>query len=350
MKATGKKAGDLYEFEEQLGKMTMYLSERDRLIKGGMKAVDAATKAAETAEKWLFNYRKVPKWVDMMRSPSTVPGMLIASPFITFSYKAAPRITEAAINNPTRITKYFKLGRGVEAVSDAEETMSEKQVMADWMKKGLWLKLPWKDNYNRSLYLDATYLVPLADWAGSNVTGPGQKPVLMAAPLGTLLTDLVRNQSQFTGKAIYTPGTSKHEVAKRIGDYVAYAWQNLAPPLAPGGYGFKNITDAMAKRPDWLGRTRSLGYVLAAQVAGMKTRPFDYSEEASTRAKEYESLINETEFALSKQLANPAIGESEKEQIWNNAMERINWILGKMDETFSSPDQQSVPVVTRSLP
>jgi hypothetical protein len=334
LKATGKKAGDLYEAEEQLGKLTLYLAKRDEFLKTGMDAGTAASKAAEEAEKWLFNYRKVPKWVDMMRNPRTAPGFAFSSPFITFTYKAAPRVAETVLTNPTRLTKYFKIGRGVESLADQDETSGERRVMPEWMKNGLWMKLPVKDKYGRSMYLDGTYLMPLADLTSSQVIGPGQKPVFMAMPFNNMIMDLMRNQSAFTGKPIVAAGLTQSQAAKAVGDYLGGA---LLPALAPGGYGFRNITDAVAKKPDWLGRTRALGAVLTAQIAGLKTRPVEYGEEAMSRSKEFEDELRAVQFNMQKVMVSPAISDKEKEHIWNEGMERINGILEQMNETFAAP-------------
>jgi hypothetical protein len=327
----GKKPGDLYEFEEQLGKMTIYLSERDKLLKGGADLAAATKQAAETADKWLINYRRVPKWVDLVRNGQGPLGVLGTVPFITFSYKVTPLVAEAMIKHPTRVTKYFKAGRGIEALSDPAETDAEKRVMPEWMKEGIWLKLPMKDKYDRSLYLDATYLIPLADLSGAKVVGPGGAPAMMSTPFVDLIQDVMRNQSRFTGRPIWGQGMAKEDIAKNVGEYIG---SQLLPSLAPGGYGYRNIRDAVAKKPDWLGRTRTLDQVLAAQLLGMKTRPINYGEEAMYRQKEFEDEINAIKVELRKRMADPAISEDNKQRAWERAMQLMNDVFARMEATF----------------
>jgi hypothetical protein len=331
LQKAGKKPGDLYEFEEQLGKMTVYLSERDRLLKAGADVADAAKQAAATADKWLINYRRVPKWVDLVRNGQGPLGVLGTVPFITFQYKVAPLVAEAMIKHPTRVTKYFKIGRGVEALVGPDETAAEKRVMPEWMKEGIWVKLPMKDKYDRSLYLDATYLIPLADLSATKMVGPGGTPAMMSTPFVDLYQDIVRNQSRFTGRPIWGNGMAKEDVAKSIGEYMG---SQLLPSLAPGGYGFRNIADAVAKKPDWLGRTRTLDQVLAAQLLGFKTRPIMYGEEAMMRQKEFEDEINAIKIQLRKRMADPAISEENKQRAWERAMQLMNDVFARMEATF----------------
>jgi hypothetical protein len=331
LQKAGKKPGDLYEFEEQLGKMTIYLSERDKLLKAGKALPEAAKQAADTADKWLINYRRVPKWVDLIRNGQGPLGVLGTVPFITFSYKVTPLVGEAMIKHPTRVTKYFKIGRGVEALSDPGETDAEKRVMPEWMKEGIWLKLPMKDKYDRSLYLDATYLIPLADLRGAKIVGPGGAPAMMSTPFVDLIQDVMRNQSRFTGRPIWGQGMAKEDIAKNVGEYIG---SQLLPSLAPGGYGYRNIRDAVAKKPDWLGRTRTLDQVLAAQLLGMKTRPINYGEEAMYRQKEFEDEINAIKVELRKRMADPAISEENKQRAWERAMQLMNDVFARMEATF----------------
>lgn len=332
LRATGAKLGDLYQAEEQLGKMTVYLAERDKLLRAGMDVADAAKQAAKTAEDWLFNYRKVPKWVDMLRTGQTPLGVVGTVPFLTFSYKAVPRVAETLLTNPTRISKYFKLGRGVEALSDQAETQSERRVLPDWMSKGVWVKLPHKDSYGRSLWLDLTYILPLADLGGASLLGPGQQPAFTSTPFLTLIGDIVRNRSQFTDKPIWEEGSTAPEVAAKIGEYLG---GQLLPAFTPVvGYSARNIADAIAKRPDWLGRTRSLGAALAATLAGLKTRPLTYSEEAAARAQEYENELKQLQRRMGQALANPALSEQQKEDAWNKGIAQINALLAEMDKTL----------------
>ena len=75
--------------------------------------------AAQEAEKWLFNYRKVPYFIDVLRgSKGGFMGMLGflsgAYPFITFSYKAIPRVVETALMKTPKLTKWMKMIKGVE--------------------------------------------------------------------------------------------------------------------------------------------------------------------------------------------------------------------------------------------
>src|SRR3990167_2713157 len=98
-----QKAGELYQGMEQLSKMVKYA---DVLEKGGTRQL-----AAQEAQKWLFNYQEVPKLIDFLRKSP------FGAPFITFTYKAIPRVAETLVNRPLALYKYNALFNAVNETS-----------------------------------------------------------------------------------------------------------------------------------------------------------------------------------------------------------------------------------------
>ncbi len=123
LKFITQKTGNLYQAEEQWSKMALYMFNR----KKGVEVL----KSAKIAEKWLFNYGEVPPLINVLRGSQVGgwAGALLGAqyPFITFSYKVAPRLLETAWKNPAQLTKWMKMYRGIEKFVDAETLEKQKE-------------------------------------------------------------------------------------------------------------------------------------------------------------------------------------------------------------------------------
>jgi len=95
LKAKGFSPAKFYQGEEQIAKMVKFT---DMISKGANPQL-----AAKEAQKWLFNYSKIPGVIEFAKQ---------LSPFITFTYKALPRIGEAMAKNPLKVYKYYALFKG----------------------------------------------------------------------------------------------------------------------------------------------------------------------------------------------------------------------------------------------
>lgn len=106
-------------------------------------------KAAEDA---LFNYRKVPKFIDEIRTWGVAP-------FASFPYFAVPATAKALAHRPAAVNRYGNIFRSFE---DRETSAREREVLPRYMTDG-WARLPTEDPQGRAQYVNVRYLLPFGD-------------------------------------------------------------------------------------------------------------------------------------------------------------------------------------------
>ena len=277
------KSGNLYQAEEQWSKMALYIAKR----KAGWEPL----KAAQHAESWLFNYREVPWLIDTLRGAQVGgwAGALLGAqyPFITFTYKVTPKLIEAAWKNPTALTKWMKMYRGIEQFADADTIERQRALLPEHMQEGMYLRLPFKDAYNRDQYLDLNFILPWGD------IGEVGKTLTPNHPFWVMMYSLILNKHPL-GWDIVKDGSTDAEARGSIVDYI---YKAIMPSLAPeipgagikGGYGYEKIAASMRGELDYMEKSRDIKMALLSSIAGIKTIPFDV-EEAKER-KESETNI-----------------------------------------------------------
>jgi len=315
-----QKAGDLYQGMEQSAKLVKYM---DVLEKTGNRQL-----AAQEAQKWLFNYQEVPKFIDAVRKSP------LGAPFITFTYKSLPRIAEAIVDRPLSVYKYYALFNAFNETSRKYQGMlptefaRQKKLLPPWVLKDIGgvptnLLMPWKDKYNRTQWLNLEYILPL-----------GQAPEIMekgllkggiSNPIFNIAADLAKN-TDFKGTPIIPTGATKAEAAQIT---LSYIYRQLAPNLAPsippltkGGYTFEKILDAVHKRPDFAERTRDLTPVLFDTLAGLKVFPLDVDEAEKFRLIDKRKRIEDLKTQILK-LQHPAISEKERDKKTEDLFKKI---------------------------
>lgn len=247
---TAQVHSDLYQLTEMVGK-TMKIEHE---LRRGSNEIDAMLEA----QKWLFDYSLVPKTVGFLRKYP------IGVPFITFYYKALPRIIETAILRPQKFLPYVIMGEAMQwaiAASldvDDEDVDQLFKVLPEWLRKRghayIW---PVKDEYGRWQAFDAGYLFPWAMYGGmarsiakgvgsgserakqgdalgalSDVSGSTVDALMTAGILGGPLPDifavLKSGEDPFTGMDVVAEGMPPKQKALNT---LAYAWSVVAPPM-----------------------------------------------------------------------------------------------------------------------
>lgn len=278
----------VYQGIEQFFKLAVYIHQRE----AGASIKDAA----KHAEHWIFNYQKIP--------PAIRWAKRWYSPFITFSYKAMPRMAETAIRKPWKIAKYAALMYAVEEITrrmygeSKEEVEREKKVLPDYMRKSVLpgqichLRIPKpRDKYNRSKYLDLSFILPWGDvaeqWGQSHLTG---RPFLPSHPLYVVSAEIAFNEVLFTGQPLTVKGVDEGmDYAKKIGTQI---WRQAAPSLV-GSYSYNKLMAAIYGEKDWALRDRSIGEAVFDVFLGLKIRSIDYNEEHARRIRELNKNIME---------------------------------------------------------
>lgn len=283
----------LYELEEQWFKMAKFIHSKERQ---GMSPKEAAA----DAQKWLFDYSKVTRFQRKYRES------LWGAPFATFTFKAIPRIAEAAVKTPWRFAVPGAIVLAIEEAArrhigdSKEEREAKKKARPEYMKTrdfmGIpnYVRWPFVDEYGREHYLNLTYILPWGDLAeGGDFAGiPGAlRP--MSHPLTNELAQQIMNYDAFKKENIVkekdTAGMGKAEAlwteAKIRG---RHAFNTFAPTLATDAV---KAYESVRGKPDYRGRERAPGVVLSDTLAGVKLYPVDYADE---RVREANRLNPET--------------------------------------------------------
>ena len=321
---------DIYQGNEKLFKLAVFIKARET----GASVDDAARKA----EKFIFNYADIPPWVKVAKR--------WAIPFITFSYKAFPLMAEMAIRKPHKVAAIAAALYGAEEYSrrrlgyDDDEYEQKRGLMPDWQKRRMLAFLPdeveskiprffnpylqvlapFLDKWGNPLTLDLSYILPFGNmsekWGQSAVPFSDFLP---SSPLFNILGTIAFNRDAFTGKEIYNEyldGT--RQIAQK---YLEFVYHQLAPPMAPGGYGWnklatglKNALNPDRQETDWADRPIELSTAVLSSIMGIKLTPANEKKlqlfEAGIRTKIQRSIGAEIS-KLKRDLQHNKITEAE---------------------------------------
>ena len=344
LKAPFKAASNVYRGEEQIAKMVKYM---DVLDKGGVRKF-----AAEQAQKTLFDYAKIPTFIEVSKH---------AAPFITFTYKSIPRIAEAMIERPLKVYKYFAFFNAWNSAArktlgmNPEQFARENKALPPWLLKSIGgmpanLMMPWRENptdalkdfkagkiteaelnaitdqRGRTNWLNLEYILPLG--MAPEIAQKGIIKGFISNPFFNIVADIKANKD-FAGNKIIPTAASKAETIQAI---TQYAYRQLAPSFAPGtgifgekyselfkgGYSFEKVMGAKYEKEDFKERVRGMTPVLLDTLAGLKLTPIDVDESEFFRIKKIEQTVQELTIDALK-LNTSDVSEEYKEK----QMERI---------------------------
>lgn len=271
VKKAFSKVADLYQKEEEFAKMAQYIFQRGK----GLSPEDAW----KIAERATFNYAQVTPFIRRVRES------ILGFPFITFTYKATPQVIKTAITQPQKIAKYGKIKLGIERMGEEKELERERKTQPNWFKDGFYMRLPIKDKYGRSAYLDLTYILPFGDLVSgeyfqrgiNRATGlPESLPesLLSKSPAFNLIKEVAKNQD-FYGNKIWQESSS---IESQLGDLMRHIAKLYLPPLVAdqlsGGYRESGERrEPTLKRIQKLEEKRGKGEEIEA--GGMQVRTFE---------------------------------------------------------------------------
>jgi len=227
-------------------------------------AGDSVDDAARSAKKFLFDYQAVTPFEQSLR------GLV---PFYTFQRKAAPLILETAVTKPKKISKFGKAQLTAEReLTDPSDLDRQRENKPEWMKKGVFIKLPGKDKFGRDKFFDLTYILPFGDFAEFDRLALAGR----ITPAITVPMQVLTNRNFFFDKPLWDETDTGAEKSKKILNFMG---QSFLPNVAPGSYSWNKVAKAVKQEPDYLGRTRDLWVVLADVLAGLKMTPIDFNRE-----------------------------------------------------------------------
>tara|TARA_R110000751_G_C13785868_1_gene481553 strand:- start:52 stop:3441 length:3390 start_codon:yes stop_codon:yes gene_type:complete len=342
-----RKASDIYQFSETLGKVAKIIDE----IKKGASEGDAVLAAQEA----LFDYSLVPKTIEGLRKYP------VGSPFITFQYKAVPRMLESLLKRPHKFLPYFALTYAMaEYIKNKYEISSEdfeklKKAMPEYIreKKNNFL-LPVKDKHGRWQVFDFSYLLPwsLLTESGQdimNITTKGEgyqelfsNTGLFGGAIPQLLTSLQANYDPFSKKAIYN---ENDPVPKKIGDYFTYLWNLGMPPwLTDLGIAGK-LQSYVKKEVDFYGDPKLDLTQTLLRGLGMNIYPIDPEKSRSTNLYFMKKKIEDVKTRKKQLLRDPNTTIEDKRKInatYNQIIRELTEQLIQYQNDSRVPDKLKI--------
>jgi len=317
--------GDVYQFSESLFKTAKII---DAMEREGMGEKDAAVAAHEA----LFDYSLVPPLVKKLR---TSP---IGVPFLTFYYKAAPKLIETLVLHPERYLPYFALPfLFAEMIKDDYDVDDEdlkklKEALPTWIReKGTAYILPVKDEHGRWQAFDYGYFLPWGMFqelsneasylasrgevgSAGNVLGTLG---LLGGPVPDMITAIQTNIDPFTRREI---SNRFDPPSKQLSDTMSYVWRLNAPTwltdIGAAGHLYRSLTGAVNPRlgPQF-GEPMSTPGQAGLRFFGVNLYPIDPE---ATRAENIRTMsfeIRNTVKRLRSQLSNPNLTPEQRKEM-----------------------------------
>lgn len=322
-----KKPSDLYQHEEFTNKFMKYLQQRDK----GKSVIESI----EQANKWLFDYGDLATW------EKNIARRII--PFYTFPRKALPRVLETMVERPLTLAKYPLAAEAMTRYSLAKLEISEKDweqiqaVLPDYMDKGSYMLMPYRDDNRDLRFFDWTYILPWGELSQiGETTNVGS--ILMSNPMVRIPAELATNKSIWSGRKIYddeipwgemSPEYRREQTAKGM----KYFWGTIAPSLAPKGLYWDRMIEAATGKPlkttTGKEKKRLLPETIAHTLLGLRTQPIDVEDQKLYRLwdkgrqiREIQSSMNDIE--MRKKTGNITSDEyQQRREIYIKQMEDV---------------------------
>lgn len=306
--------GDIYQFEEALFKIAKL---RDAMEREGM----AEDKAMLEAHKWIFDYSLVPRWVRYMRNAP------LGIPFLTFTYKAFPRMAETLIRKPYKYLPYFAVGLALsEAIQfafdvDDDDLEKLKNAMPSWMRtRGSMYLWPFKDSAGRWQMLDVGYIVPwgmLGDVAAQIGEGEYRQAAgtvgLFSGPIPDAIAAYQTGIDPFTQRRIMNPSDPPAEQAKQL---LKYMWGMAAPGwLTPQGWAGQVTDLATGKVDPRTGDLKLTAGQVFMRLFGLNFYPADPETTRTRNLKFMQYDIEDIKDRMRSQLRDRNLSPSDKTEI-----------------------------------
>jgi hypothetical protein len=298
----------MYDQSERFFKTAVFIKAREEGKSAGA--------AVEIAEKYLFNYQDIPPVVKHYKR--------WASPFVTYAYKASPLMAETMITKPWKIAGVMGAMYGLEELAQNKLGVSDQEVSDD---KSVMLKsrgqvlLPFTDSNDNKLYGNVGEFMP---WSGVGQSW-GQSDIPFADflpnnPVFTIGAALLTNKDSFTGKEIHDKVLDS--AAATTQKYMEYAWKQLTPSLAPGGYGFDKIVTSMknvlgADVKDYTGQIKDPSSLAIQALMGVKLTKANqqlFDQFSAAKARQLQKIVSTRRMDIFKQLKRNEITEQEADE------------------------------------
>jgi hypothetical protein len=285
----------------------------------------------------------VPRWIQVARrSP-------IGAPFISFSYKALPRVFENALAVGSaadpfgKFWRFWKWPLAMGAVNEysarnldwidpqergaiptikrlANEAVigatgmgqsfgrfgQLKSVLPDYIGSQQ-LLVPHKDQYGRPGVLDLTWTLPWGDVGESGSGMVGKQLAHFGIPFPRVLEPtnpwfqgpiaLLNNADPFTGREIVSRNSTPAEAHAQMGNYMLRLW---GPSWMPGGFAFDKLTRAAAGDYHSDPLQPTISQAIRSEIFGVKIRNVDPRTAFLAKKKRFDRDVDEDKRALGR--------------------------------------------------
>lgn len=309
-----------YQREEVIFKFMKYLEQREK----GKSIIGAV----QEANKWLFDYG------DLSRFEKVVARRIM--PFYTFPRKALPRVLEAAADRPLALAKYPILAWGLEKYSLSKLELTDKdyaqiqKVLPEYMKRGSYLLMPWRDANGDLQFFDWTYIVPWGELF--DVQDRGLAGAVITNPLFQTVADITRNKSGWSGWEIYDETDTPEEKTFK---QMLHVWQTAVPSLMYRGIYWDKLYESATGKPSKMGKVRPIGPAIAHTIFGLRAQPIDVTQQQQFRLMEKRGQIAELEGKIRDIIIREASGnieEKEYNQKRDQYLKQIETVLTEMSD------------------
>lgn len=315
---TSDKLGKIYQGEEQIFKLAKFISDRENGI--GVK------EAVRSAEKYLFNYEKTSKFIQIARKSP------FGAPFITFASKALPNTAETAIKNPLEMYKYVSFIKAIENQAKDHLGITDDDLnTVKRNRRGIVMVLPDKDKEGNLQTLDLSYIMP---WGDVGETGGflGLSPTLTPSnPILKAVSELGMNYSTYAGSPIFYKTDTLKERSDKLIDYLVKNTIPL-PTWVPKGWSWDKLVKSIQERPDYWGRVRGVPKVLADIILGVKISPVDVGLIKKQSLDEINRERQRLNFEMRKQ-DRTSINQEERNRNSKTFQEKMKVLYGREMET-----------------
>jgi hypothetical protein len=324
-KRFSNKAGDIYQYMEQLGKTTKILYEME---KNNAKPIDAALEA----QKWLFDYSLVRPSVRYLRNAP------IGIPFLTYYIKVIPRMWEVMRNNPLRLLPFIALHYGLYALAKEGLDMDDDEF--DDLKKDLpkWVRskthaypLPMRDANGKVQIVDLGYFMPwgahldvVTSLARGDVGGAAQSMGLASGPVTNILTTLQTGTDPFTNREITNKGDP---FGYQMASWMMYLWDlNMPSMITRQGvtgkmleslniYDIAGVPISNPKLPHHMKLTTTQA---AIRMLGVNVYAYDPRVSRAQNIKQMQRDIQDVKSRIKQRLRDTSLTAADRSQIVSN--------------------------------
>lgn len=275
-------ARSLYNAEETMFKYAKYLHNIEKKMSSKEAAFDAV--------KWTFNFSEV--------TPELAQIGSTAMPFVRWFSKVIPMGLETAVKHPARFGKWFAFYQALQASALDNVNITEHEwdriqtSLPEYMQKGLYLLMPFRDQKNQLNMLDLTYTMPFIGDI-SELYGKSPASAILQNPIYTAASAYI-SKKKFSGVPLYYDWEAP---TTKFAKSMAYAWEQLGPSILPGGTDWRKLYDAFTE-----GDNAMSPEVAIANTFGFKLTPVNEIANLRRKKKTIEMYEKEIKSSLRREL------------------------------------------------